>query len=76
MWFEKVRLDEACYAASATLRIRLSTTSSPWAPRDSNPARRIKRTQALSAVLAGITAGRWRAKSAKFWAQFLKGPLY
>ena len=28
-----------------------------WAPRDSNPARRIKRTQALSAVLARDFAG-------------------
>ena len=41
-----------------------------WAPRDSNPARRIKRTKALCAVLSGVFAGYGYAKSAKFWAQF------
>jgi hypothetical protein len=30
---------------------------SSWAPRDSNPARRIKRTKALCAVLTSVFAG-------------------
>jgi hypothetical protein len=38
---------------------------------DSNPARRIKRTQSLCAVLSGVVAGRRRAKTAKFWAQLI-----
>jgi hypothetical protein len=49
----------------------VQVTDPLWAPRDSNPARRIKRTQSLCAVLSGVVAGRRRAKTAKFWAQLI-----